>query len=400
MVYNSMIMRTLNPKIKFHVVLFLLSRIIVTTNFRMIYPFLPVFARGLGVETSALALALSIRAFLGVFGPFLASIADTRDRKTGILLGVGLFTAGSFVAGILPTFWFFILGVSLVSLGNVVFIPSLNAYLGDHVAYEKRGRVMAFVEMNWALAFIIGIPIVRAVIESHSWVMLFFGFGIAGLLMFLLFSLVLPAKSIPRTKENNLRHNLGVLLKTWPALAGMLVGILITSANESVNLIFGVWIESQFGLNFAALTAASVVIGISELGGEVFTGIWLDALGKRRTIWIFLGVNSLAALILPFTGSELGWALAGLGLFYITFEIVLVSSLTLMSEVAPTSRATMIAATVASFSLGRMVGNLIGPGLFGISFWASCLAAVLFNLLAAGLLTQVRLGKSPVMTTH
>jgi hypothetical protein len=61
-----------------------------------------------------------------------------------------------------------------------------------------------------------------------------------------------------------------------------------------------------------------------------------------------------------------------------------------MSEVMPTSRATMLAATVAGFSLGRMFGNLIAPGLFGIGFWVTCLAAVVLNMMAAGMLTQVR----------
>ena len=388
--YNHRVMKAASWKIKLHIGLFTLTRVVVSTSFWMVYPFLPVFARGLGVEPTSLALALSIRSFLGVLGPFLATIADTHDRKTGILLGIGLFTVGSGMVGIWPTFWSFILGTSLVLLGNVVFIPSVNAYLGDHIPYEKRGRVMAFLELNWALAFIIGIPVVRFLIESYDWVAPFILFSGIGVLFFILFAVILPVHHIPKSVDNNIWKNLGRLVHTWPALAGMLVGILVTSSNETVNLIFGLWIERQFGLNFAALTAAAVVIGISELGGEVFTGLFLDTIGKRKTIWIFLGANSLAAILLPLTGNVLGWAMAGLGFFYISFEIILVSTLTLMSEVLPNSRATMMAATVAGFSLGRMLGNLVAPGLFEISFWATCLAAVCLNLAAAGMLTQVR----------
>jgi predicted MFS family arabinose efflux permease len=377
-------------KIKLQIGLFTLARVAVSTSFRMVYPFLPVFARGLGVEPASLAMALSIRSFLGVLGPFIATIADTHDRKTGILLGIGLFTIGSGVVGIWPSFWSFILGTSLVLLGNVVFIPSVNAYLGDRISYEKRGRVMAFLELNWALSFIIGIPVVRFLIESYDWMTPFILFSGIGLVFFVLFAWMLPANQIPKTDENKIWKNLRRIIHTWPALAGMLVGVLVTSSNETVNLIFGLWIERQFGLNFGALTAAAVVIGVSELGGEVFTGLFLDTVGKRKMIWIFLAINSLAALLLPLTGGILGWAMAGLGFFYISFEIILVSMLTLMSEVMPDSRATMMAATVAGFSLGRMFGNLIAPGLFEISFWATCLAAVILNMIAAGFLTQVR----------
>ena len=378
-------------KIKLHIILFTLSRIAVSTSYRMVYPFLPVFARGLGVEPTSLAMALSIRSFLGVFGPFLATIADTRDRKTGILLGMGLFTVGSGGVGIWPSFWSFILGTSLVLLGNVVFIPSVNAYLGDRISYKKRGRVIAILELNWALSFIIGIPVVRFLIEKYQWTAPFILLSGIGMLFIVIFSWLIPAQHIPKSEGNNLWKNLSRLLHTWPAVAGLLVGVLATSANETVNLIFGLWIEGQFGLNFAALTAASVIIGVSELGGEVFTGLLLDTVGKRRMIWIFLGANSLAAFLLPLTSGRLGWAMAGLGFFYISFEIILVSTLTLMSEVMPTSRATMLAATVAGFSLGRMLGNLIAPSLFEISFWVTCLTAIGLNLLAAGMLTQVQL---------
>ncbi|MDF1520768.1 MAG: MFS transporter [Brevefilum sp.] len=377
-------------KIKLHIFLFTLARTIINTNYRMVYPFLPVFAKEMGVATASLAMAFSVRSFLGVFGPFLATIADTHDRKTGILLGVGLFTAGSGVVGIFPNFWGFVAGTSLVLLGNGVFIPSLNAYLGDNVPFEKRGRVLAITELSWALAFIGGIPLVGLLLESFIWVTPFLIFTIIGALLFLLFAWILPSNRIQSSEGNNIKQNFGRILRTWPALAGLLAGILFTGANETVNLIFGVWIEDQFGLNFAALAIASVVIGVSELGGEVFSAVWLDAIGKRRVIWIFLGVNSLAALLLPLTDGVLAWALVGLGLFYISFEIVLVSALTLMSEVVPSARATMIAATVAGFSLGRMLGDLIAPGLYSISFWLCCLAAVGLNALAAGLMTQVR----------
>ena len=378
-------------KLKIDIFLFTLTRTVINTSYRMVYPFLPVFARGLGVDVASLGLAFSIRSFLGVFGPFLATVADTHNRKTGFLLGIGLFAAGSGLVGLYPSFWTFVIAISLTLLGNVVFIPSLSAYLGDHVAYERRGRVLAVTELSWALAFIGGIPVVRWLIESYSWVTPFIFFTIVGVVLFIVVLLAVPGERITQSTENTIWRNLGRILRTWPALAGLLSGVLFTMANELVNLVFGLWIEQGFGLDFAALTIASVVIGVSELGGEVFTGIWLDKIGKRRMIWIFLGLNALAAVLLPFLGGKLNLAMIGLGFFYITFEVLLVSDMTLMSEVMPSARATMLSATLAGFSIGRMIGDLIGPSLFNIGFWATCLAAVVLNLAAAGLMTQVKL---------
>ena len=375
--------------INFNIALFTLTRTAINTSYRMVYPFLPIFALGLGVEPATLAVALSIRSFLGIFGPFLATIADTYDRKVGMLLGIGLFTVGSGLVGLWPGFWTFILGISLVLLGNGVFIPSMNAFLGDRIPYEKRGRVLAITEMSWAFAFIIGIPLVRFGIETYSWATPFLVLFVIGAILLVLSIWLVPSGKVIQSKDNAPWRNLMQVFRSWPAVAGLLSGVLFASANETINLIFGVWIEQQFGLDFNALTAASIVIGISEFGGEVMTGLWLDSVGKKRMIWIFLALNSVAAVLLPFTGSKLGWAIAGLGFFYITFEIILVSALTLMSEVLPTARATMLAATIGGFSLGRMLGDLFAPSLFEIGFWLSCLTALVLNTAACILLTQV-----------
>ena len=379
-----------SKKINFNIALFTLTRTAINTSYRMVYPFLPIFAMGLGIEPATLAVALSIRSFLGIFGPFLATIADTYDRKVGMLLGIGLFTVGSGLVGLWPGFWTFILGISLVLLGNGVFIPSMNAFLGDRIPYEKRGRVLAITEMSWAFAFIIGIPLVRFGIETYSWATPFLVLFVIGAILLVLSIWLVPSGKVAHSKSNAPWRNLLLVFRSWPAVAGLLAGVLFTSANESINLIFGVWIEQQFGLDFNALTAAAIVIGVSEFGGEVMTSIWLDSVGKRRMIWIFLALNSVAAVLLPFAGNRLGWAMAGLGFFYITFEIAMVSALTLMSEVLPSARATMLAATIGGFSLGRMLGDLFAPGLFEIGFWVSCLAAVILNTASGVLLTQVK----------
>ena len=107
--------------INFNIALFTLTRTAINTSYRMVYPFLPIFALGLGVEPATLAVALSIRSFLGIFGPFLATIADTYDRKVGMLLGIGLFTVGSGLVGLWPGFWTFILGNKVWSCLGMAF---------------------------------------------------------------------------------------------------------------------------------------------------------------------------------------------------------------------------------------------------------------------------------------
>jgi predicted MFS family arabinose efflux permease len=85
-------------------------------------------------------------------------------------------------------------------------------------------------------------------------------------------------------------------------------------------------------------------------------------------------------------------ALLGLFVFYLSFEFTIVSALPLMSEALPALRATVMASTVASFSIGRAIGAGIGPLLFTRwSFPANAAAAVLFNLSALLLLSRLKI---------
>ena len=113
---------------------------------RMVYPFLAVFGRGLGVDLPALSIALTTRSAVGVFSPLLASVADTRGRRTGMLLGVLLFIIGTGIDVFWPTYPSFFLALIVTLLAKHIFDPSMQAYLGDQVPYERRGRVIGLTE--------------------------------------------------------------------------------------------------------------------------------------------------------------------------------------------------------------------------------------------------------------
>jgi predicted MFS family arabinose efflux permease len=171
----------------------------------------------------------------------------------------------------------------------------------------------------------------------------------------------------------------------------MAMGFFVVAGNEVVNLVFGVWMEDTFAVKITALGAASAVIGISELGGESLVGLLTDRLGKSRSIGAGLLLNSLSALMLPILGRNIPGALVGLFLFYLTFEFALVSTIPLMTEVLPSTRATLMAVYGSSVSLGRATGDLLAPSLYMHGILLNGLVALFFNLLAILALRYVRL---------
>jgi predicted MFS family arabinose efflux permease len=166
------------------------------------------------------------------------------------------------------------------------------------------------------------------------------------------------------------------------AVAGLVVGLLASAASESVNIVFGAWMEQSFGLSIASIGAASVVIGVSELSGEGLVAAIADPLGKRRAVMLGASLSALACLALPFLGRSLPGALAGLFFFYITFEFTVVSSIPLMTELVPTARATLLSGNIAAHSAGRVLGALMGPRLYALGMPAVGAAAAGLNLVA------------------
>jgi len=356
-------------------------RAVINTAHRMIYPFLAVFARGLGVEISVVSALVANRAIIGSLDPFIFPFLEPRGRKFGMLLGMGCFV---FAMGIVA-FWpnLFTLGLALIlSLtGKAIFDPSLTAYVADQTPYEKRGSAIAILEFAWSLAFILGVPAMGWLIAQAKWPAPFSLLGILGFGAFIYIALTLKDSARPVHHVDGIFGNLKAIVTSRTAMIAFSIGLLVSAANEVVNLMFGVWLEDSFKLQIAALGAASAIIGFSELGGEGLVFMFVDRVGKVRASGIGIIANCIMAVLLPIVGRTQLGALAGLFLFYITFEFTIVSIIPLMTELVPAARATALSFAGAAHSIGRAIGALTAPLLYALGFSMVTGAAIAFNLL-------------------
>jgi predicted MFS family arabinose efflux permease len=383
----------LKRKLNFQITIFVIVRLIFNTFYRSIYPFLSVIANGLGVDLQTISYAITLRSAIGVGGPFLASVADSRGRKASMVVGTVLYSLAICLIVLWPTFPIFFLALSLAFIGYLIFVPSMQAYLGDQVPYEKRGRALGITEFSWSLSAIFGVYVVGLIIARKGWLAPFSLIALLGALSVVVLFWMLP-KDPPRdVNKPGFWVNFRMVLSSPPAIAALIMAALYTTANETVTLVYGVWVEHSFTLSISSLGATALLIGISELGGETLVTAFTDRIGKRRALAIGLIGNCLASLALPLLGHWLAGALVSLFLFYITFEFTIVSGIPLMSEILPSARATMLASHMSVLAIGRAIGDLIAPRLFTIPFLpgiaGNAAAAVLFNLLALIALSRV-----------
>jgi predicted MFS family arabinose efflux permease len=351
--------------------LFLITRIILDTGFRMVYPFLPTFARALGVDISTISLAITARSSLGILSPFIGSAGDSIGRKSAMLMGLSIFAGGSLVILLWPSYIGFLIALLLGSLGKVVFDPAMQAYLGDRVPYNLRGRAIAITEVGWSGAALVGLPIIGWIIYRSNWVAPFPILGILAALAAFFIWRAIPSDPAVDSERPTLMRALRTILSRPSTLAALAVSLLINIGNESINVIYGVWLENSFGLQVVALGAASVLIGLAELSGVGLVARLADQLGKIRALSLGIISITVACLLLPFLGGSLIPALLGLFLFYLTFEFTFVTLISLFTELEPSARATLMATSITAAAGGRALGALIGPALFEINILAS-----------------------------
>ena len=400
---------SLSARLRVQVLIFTGIRALINTGYRMVYPFLPTLARGLGVDVATVALAVTARSSLGFFGPAFGALADRWGRRVAMLFGLGVVVTSLLLISLLPVYAALLVGLLLLSAGKIVFDSTLQAYLGDRVHYARRGQAIGLVEIGWSAAFLVGVPLAGWLIAASSqrlpypglaawlpgaslpgWSLERLGWNapfpwLAALILAaaLLLGRMLPPDAPHAGTRPPLLKGIRAIASRRAALAGLAISLLISGANETVGIVFGVWMEGAFGLPVAALGAASMAIGLAELGGEGLVAGLADRLGKRRAVALGLGGSVLTALALPVLGGGLGGGLVGLFLFYLAFEFTLVTTIALMTELAPQTRATLMAANIAFQSIGRALGAPLGTALFtaglagGVT--ANSLAAALWN---------------------
>jgi predicted MFS family arabinose efflux permease len=358
------------------------ERLVMNTAYRFVYPFLPVIARGLGVPLEQAAFLVSVRHIAGLGTPAVARVVGRGERRRRLILtGILLFVAGSAVTVLTSAYVGALIGFALIGLAKPVFDVSSQAYIADRVPYERRARYLAVFEFTWAGALLIGAPAAGWLISRTDWATPFWAFGILSVAAIALLPRFVDSDhSMPKSPEAHGRFGRS-------GFAFLLVAGFFALASEMIVVVFGAWLEDSFGLSLAALGAAAVLIGASELAGEGATFAFTDRIGKRRAVLLGLMVSTAGfALLVPARG-EMGLGLAVLAIALFGFEFTIVSSIPLASELVPSARARYLAWMVVSMSLARGVGAAIGPILFqSFGLPGPALAAVVADILAAAIL--------------
>lgn len=365
------------------IAILLFARTVLDTGFRALYPFLPFIAANLGVPVASAAQIIQARNLVGFMSPLFGPLSDRYGRRVMMLLGLAIAAVFGIGMYFVASLWVAIVVFVLMGFSTILFVPAQQAFLGDNVPYAQRGRVMAIAEVAWSLAAIVGLPLVGVLVQTQDWRFGFVAVGICALLALALVFVALPRELRHlQGAARAIRGSYGEALRAPMAFAALATLFLLAATNENIYVVFGVWMNRNFGLDAIALGGVASAIGGAEFASQMFVATFVDRIGKWRMVSGGLLLGGIAYIALPFLGRDAILGTVGLVLTFFMFELAIVSALPLMTEIAPRARATLLSLGVACFSLGRAGGSFSGPALyenfgFGVTSFVSAAGILL-----------------------
>lgn len=340
----------------------------------ILFPILGPLGRELGlseVQVGFFSTGYALMQFL--LSPYWGRRSE-RGRKPVLLLGILGFAASFLLFGLfaflgerghLPPGLLFPLLLLARLLGGAfssATLPTAQAYVADMTGREQRTAGMALLGAAFGLAVILG-PALGAVLAALFGLLapVFFSSGIA-LLNALFVALVLP-ESRPKGKETAGR------LSPWDGrvLPLLLLGFALNLSGVALEQTVAFYFQDRLGLG-GVETARSVGMALVLYG---LVAVFVQGVLVRKLAWpprtllllgLPLGILGFFVLVLAgnFWGLALGLALQGAGAALAGPGVTAALSLAVGEE----EQGLVAGLNSAAQALGRMLGPLVGTGLY------------------------------------
>lgn len=339
------------------------AKAVANTALRWIPPFLPTLERAFGVSTTQLTTVLGFGEAAGLSTVMAGRHLDRGRERLVMIGGLSAISMSSLIA-LGGSIWTFAVAFVMLILGVSNFTVGGHAWISQRIDYRWRARSIGLFETSWALALLVGGPIVAILINVFGWRGPFVFLAIACALAAIGVAVSLP-QAPPRTgidTDTSTAPRQRLTLKAWVVIIGSAT---LAPAGLSMFVISGTWLDDDFGVSTGGLGIIVMGFGAIELVASGSTAAFADRIGKMRST---LGGTSvvLVGLVVMLTADGRLWVgVAGLLVVLLGFEFGFVTSLSLVSEAMPDARGTTLAIGNAIGTLTRGTGTIASGLLYG-----------------------------------
>jgi predicted MFS family arabinose efflux permease len=292
-----------------------------------------------------------------------------RERLT-MSIAMGAVSLSSLIA-LTGTTTAFAVAFGVLVLGVANYTVAGHAYISHRVDYRLRARSIGLFEVSWALALLLGAPVIAVLIDLFGWrgpfVALAVGAAIGALVVALTVPDAPPDRAVPAEPGHDPRRSLvaprqPLTRRAWLTAVG---SALTAMAGLSVFVVSGSWLDDQFGLSTGRLGLVAMGFGAIELIASVTSAGFADRLGKLRCTLAGLALLLIGLASIAAAGDRLALGVAGLLVFLLGFEFAFVTSLSLVSEAMPGARGRTLAVANGVGTVARGAGAVLSGVLYG-----------------------------------
>lgn len=328
---------------------------------------LPQIAGDLKVTPAAAGQLMSVFALTSALaGPVLGTLTSRWERRTTIVLSLGVFVLGNVVVAIATNYPVAMSGRVIAALGGSLLNAAVTGYVLALTPSEHHGKALSFVLGGWMTATALGVP-VGLVLGQSSWRFPMVLVAVVGTIALIGILLRLPQLHLPG----------GTLVERLRPLGQprLVAGLLVTTGILCSSYACFTYATLILGPHFHAEWAMILIMfgyGVSSMAGNAVTGRLVDkftALKVLTVVLVGLLLNAVLGMIALMFAPAVVAAVWGLVWFFsagVGNGGGAVPQQARLASMAPDSAAIVMALNGSAISLG----SALGSGLGGIALTA------------------------------
>lgn len=321
---------------------------------------LPLIAENFDISVSQAGLLVSLFALaVAIAGPFLPLLFSGMNRKSAMLLVLGLFVATNVISIFAPNFTIALIARVIPAFLHPVYFSVAFTAAASSVSKDQAPKAISRVFMGVTAGMVIGIPITSLIAEVSSLEIAMLFFAIVNAAAFVAILIFVP--SMPVKERLSYGAQLGVLKKplTWIAIATV---IFINSGMYAVYSFFAEYMDAVTRMTGGQVSLMLVLFGATGIAGNILAGKLLTN-NALKTAIVFPFVFGAIYLLVYFLGNFTVPMAVLIAFWGVLFTFGLNISQYWITSAAPEAPDFSNGLFVAFANLGVTVGTSVG-GLF------------------------------------
>ncbi len=272
----------------------------IVLDFMVISPLSAILLEELSISTSQFGLLVSAYAFSAGAGGILASgFADNFDRKKWLLFFYAGFIGGTLFCGLANSYESLLSARIVTGIFGGVLSSISYAIITDLFELKKRGRVMGFVQMAFAVSQVFGIPLGLFLANKMDWHAPFLFIVIVSILVALpiVFFMKPVRKHLEQqSKRHPFRHMMGIL-RNKNYLKGFTLTAFLTTGGFMLMPFAAAFTVNNLGITLEQLPLVYLITGIFAMAMGPVAGKLSDQHGKLE-IFAYGSLIAITSLLI------------------------------------------------------------------------------------------------------